>query len=216
VTVALYREIMGGDPPSNAEAREPVVNMNWDDAVRFCNALSEREGYRPCYHRNVFRRWRCDWRVDGYRLPTEAEWEFACRAGTKTRYGFGNDPDELDAYGWYTENANGPQPVAAKRPNRWGLYDMHGNVWEWCWDRYGSYSPRPRKNPRRPTRLYVRSLFGRRVVRGGSFVAPPESLRSANRVGNLLPTRNCLGVQTAPRSICSKNPSGSSLAQPGG
>ncbi len=179
VTVGLYQEVMA---PSTAagerDERLPATDVSWVQAIEFCNRLSERAGYRPCYSR-WFGRWRCDWRADGYRLPTEAEWEYACRAGTTTRYGFGDDPAGLDAYAWYQGNANGrPQPVATRRANAWGLYDMHGNVWEWCWDGYGSYSPRRARNPRGPWKL---KTVGR-VLRGGSFGSPPAFLRSANRV----------------------------------
>ncbi len=182
VTAALYRSIMAAQPTdeAEAEARQPVVDVSWYDAIEFCNRLSQRAGYRPCYARR-FGRWRCDWRADGYRLPTEAEWEYACRAGTITRYFFGDDPAGLDAYARYGGNTKTLQPVATKRANPWGLYDMHGNVWEWCWDWYGPYSPTAARNPRGPTR----PKSGRRVVRGGSFVDAPQVLRSALRVGGV-------------------------------
>ena len=178
VTVELYQEVMAPSTVAGeSEARLPVTGVSWDHAIEFCNRLSERAGYRPCYSR-WFGRWRCDWRADGYRLPTEAEWEYACRAGTTTRYGFGDDPAGLDAYAWYEGNANGAlQPVATRRANAWGLHDLHGNVWEWCWDWYGSYSPKRTRNPRGPWKLKT----GWRVLRGGSFALPPADLRSAVR-----------------------------------
>jgi len=184
VTAGLYNEVMQRDPVSPEEADLPVVNVNWDDAITFCNRLSEREGYRRCYRRR-FRRWVCHWRADGYRLPTEAEWEYACRAGTTTRYAFGDDPAQLEHYAWFAGNAPmQAQAVAQKRPNRWGLYDMHGNVWEWCWDWFGEYKPGDVVNPTGPR------VGSRRVVRGGSFFYPPEDLRSALRDGDLPVSRD--------------------------
>ena len=178
VTVELYRAVMleSSNAQSEIEARWPATSVTWFNAIEFCNRLSERAGYRPCYSQRSGQ-WRCDWRADGYRLPTEAEWEYACRAGTTTRYSFGDNPAGLDAYGWHAGNSNTAQPVATKRANSWGLYDLHGNVWEWCWDWYGAYVPKPAQNPRGPEK----STAGRRVLRGGSFVFPPAFLRSANR-----------------------------------
>jgi len=179
VTVELYREVMA-QPATGEDGRAtrlPVGNVSWFDAIEFCNRLSVRAGYRPCYSR-VFGFWRCNWRADGYRLPTEAEWEYACRAGATSRYGFGDDPAALGGYAWYAGNSNGQrQPVASRRANAWGLYDMHGNVWEWCWDGYGSYSAKPARNPHGPLKWRA----GGRVVRGGSFIYSPEALRSARR-----------------------------------
>jgi formylglycine-generating enzyme required for sulfatase activity len=176
VTAGLYNEVMQREAVPQAQEHLPVVDVTWYDAIAFCNRLSVREGYRPCYRRR-FRRWVCDWRADGYRLPTEAEWEYACRAGTATRYAFGDDPERLGNYAWYAENAAGQvQVVGQKRPNRWGLYDMHGNVWEWCWDWYGAYGSEVAAHPVGP------SSGSWRVVRGGSFDNSPENLRSALRV----------------------------------
>ncbi|HEY5869238.1 MAG TPA: SUMF1/EgtB/PvdO family nonheme iron enzyme, partial [Candidatus Tectomicrobia bacterium] len=175
VTTAVYAAVMQKDTPPQDQERLPAADVSWHDAIAFCNRLSEREGYRPCYRRK-FRRWICDWRAGGYRLPTEAEWEYACRAGTTTRYAFGDDPGRLDAYAWFTDNVWAPQPVASKRPNPWGLYDMHGNVWEWCWDWYRLYSL---KRVRSWSNLRHFILPEWRVVRGGSFANSPEHLRSA-------------------------------------
>jgi formylglycine-generating enzyme required for sulfatase activity len=176
VTAGLYNEVMQREPISQTQEHLPAVNVTWYDAIAFCNRLSVREGYRRCYRRR-FKRWVCDWRADGYRLPTEAEWEYACRAGTTTRYAFGDDPEQLGNYAWFAENSSGPQAVGQKSPNRWGLYDMHGNVWEWCWDWYNErYLPGEVVNPVGP------DSGSYRVVRGGSFFFPPGYLRSAFRV----------------------------------
>jgi formylglycine-generating enzyme required for sulfatase activity len=182
VTAGLYRAVMQGEASAAGREQAPAVNVRWEDAVHFCNALSERQGYRPCYRQRAGR-WVCDWRADGYRLPTEAEWEYACRAGTTTRYAYGDDPALLGRYAWYGESWPGDaHEVAQKLPNAWGLYDMHGNVWEWCWDLYAPYTDKTAKNPRGPSYRRIKSPE-RRVVRGGSFRDSPVFLRSASRVG---------------------------------
>ncbi len=122
----------------------------------------------------------CDWQADGYRLPTEAEWEYACRAGSTTRYAFGDDPALLERYAWFgKEYTEGPFTVAQKLPNSWGLYDMHGNVWEWCWDWYGAYENKAVRDPHGLQNPSSDTPY--RVVRGGSFGLSPEGLRSAVR-----------------------------------
>ena len=130
VTRAEYAEVRGG--PAEGEGTLPAVEVSWFDAIRWCNDRSEREGLRPAYRIADDETAAWDRGADGYRLPTEAEWEYACRAGTAgPRYG------ELDAIAWHRGNADErPHPVGLKQSNAWGLYDMLGNAWEWCWDVY--------------------------------------------------------------------------------
>jgi formylglycine-generating enzyme required for sulfatase activity len=140
----------------------PAICMTQLAAVKFCEWLSAMTGYF-------------------YRLPTEAEWEYACRAGSNTSYSFGNDSNELDAYAWYAENSSEKyHKVGTKKPNAWGLYDMHGNVAEWTLDQYLPTAYRQRNgvtsNPyQKPSTTYPR------VVRGGSWMDSPQRLRSAAR-----------------------------------
>ncbi|URM88782.1 formylglycine-generating enzyme family protein [Streptomyces sp. MRC013] len=138
VTREWYARVTGERPGDGGAGtgRLPAEGVSWWDAVRFCDVLSRREGLAPAYRVDGDRvEW--DASADGYRLPTEAEWEHACRAGTGgQRYG------PLDEVAWHRGNSGGrPRPVGGRRPNDWGLYDMLGNVWEWCWDAYdaGAY-----------------------------------------------------------------------------
>jgi formylglycine-generating enzyme required for sulfatase activity len=192
VTQAEYEQVMGANPSLFKEQpANPVEQVSWYDAVRFCNRLSERESLRPFYTIEGERVTVPDWGGAGYRLPTEAEWEYACRAGTTTRYWFGDDPATLGDYAWYSGNsANTTHPVRQKHPNPWGLHDMHGNVWEWCWDVYDAeYYPwlsgePPADDPSGPPDVLDREARSEKRSRKSKAAAKPDELQaSATRVG---------------------------------
>jgi formylglycine-generating enzyme required for sulfatase activity len=193
VTQAQYSELMKKNPSHYSTAGAfkdfagidtssfPVEQVRWLDAVEFCVRLSLHEGLKPHYRVEGEDVTVLD--GNGYRLPTEAEWEFACRAGTETLYCSGDTKDDLLTVGWYV-NTSGqqPKPVRQLSPNWFGLYDIHGNVWEWCedpWDpkKYTKFVDKSAADPR------VRLILGRnkRAARGGSWGDEAPLLRSANR-----------------------------------
>ncbi|MDG2390934.1 MAG: formylglycine-generating enzyme family protein, partial [Planctomycetaceae bacterium] len=163
VTQEQYEAVMGENPSRFKGAQNPVEKVSWDDAVEFCRKLSALPAETsPGYV---------------YRLPTEAEWEYACRAGTTTVYSFGDSESDLGDYAWYNKNSgNTTHPVGGRKPNAWGLYDMHGNVWEWCQDRYGDLPSGSVTDP-----LGASSGSGR-VYRGGSWSNFSGICRSAFRI----------------------------------
>ena len=172
VTQVQYEKVMGanpsyfkGDAVGGDSSNHPVEQVSWEDAVEFCKKLSELpEEKKAC-------------RV--YRLPTEAEWEYACRAGSKNAYSFGADLKPLGEYAWFFNN-RGKQthPVGEMKPNAWGLYDMHGNVYEWCSDWYGGYPKGAVTDPSGP------NAGPYRMYRGSSGFGDAAVRRSADRYGS--------------------------------
>jgi formylglycine-generating enzyme len=185
VTQEQYRAVTGEDPSQFSACRPdcPVENVSWYDAIGFANDLSRKEGMTPAYFGSgTTTRW--DKSANGYRLPTEAEWEYAARAGQETVYSGSDDPS---AVAWtVTNSGHRTHKVKTTRPNEWGLYDMSGNVLEWCWDLYASgyYRSSPDTNPVGPTRT-----ANNRVLRSSSWSSEPNHARVANRV-NASPTRS--------------------------
>jgi formylglycine-generating enzyme required for sulfatase activity len=195
VTQGQYRSIMGKNPSTfKGSDSLPVENVSWFDAVEFCNKLSEKENRTPCYgygpdNTAGF------FGGNGYRLPTEAEWEYACRAGSSTLYPFGDDASALGGFAWYESNSESKtHAVGQKKPNAWGLHAMLGNVWEWCADGYGKnyYASSPPADP--PGAAGVSN----RVIRGGSWFNGPRYCRSACQYGRTPGYRiNSLGFRLA-------------------
>ena len=175
VSQELYETVMGVNPSKRKSKNNPVERTQWSDAAAFLNNCSELEGLTPCYDPET---WECNFEANGYRLPTEAEWEYACRAGSQAKYFFGDDQAKLRKYAWFKPHSRGrPRPVGQKLPNRWGLYDMHGNVWQWCNDYYSEsyYAQSPRENPRGP------ASGKQKVLRGGAWNSTPEKCTVAFR-----------------------------------
>jgi formylglycine-generating enzyme required for sulfatase activity len=158
VTQAQWVAVMGSNPSHFKGERNPVENVSWNDAQTFIQRLNEQED------------------TGKYRLPTEAEWEYAARAGATSAYSFGNNPGQLIRCAWFKDNSDKQtHPVGELQPNAWGLYDMHGNVWEWVNDWYGIYPASAVADPCGP------SSGDSRVLRGGSWLNDAWYLRSASR-----------------------------------
>ena len=183
ITQVQWRETMGTSPSVFRRGTMPVENVSWFDAVEFCNALSLREGLEPAYQiQGEDVSW--DVSASGYRLPTEAEWEYACRAGTTTPFHFGDniDPGHVNYDGTFPfrrgrkgRYRTRPVEVGSLPANPWGLHEMHGNVWEWCWDWLGPYATGSVQDPVGP------STGSSRVLRGGSWYSFATRCQSANR-----------------------------------
>ena len=175
VTQARFEETVGYNPSKRERKEEAVDRVRWTEAIDYCNERSKREGLEPCYDLKTAE---CRFEATGYRLPTEAEWEYACRAGTSTRYFCGDDASALDAFAWFDKNAaKDSRPVGARRPNAWGLHDMAGSLIEWCNDRYAAeyYAQSPSRDPTGP------AAGKDRVLRGGCWRMGADKCRSAIR-----------------------------------
>ena len=181
-TQAEGRRVTGKSPGKFSGDNRPVEQVSWFDAVRYCNRRSRKEGLAPCYSTDGARIV-CNFKANGYRLPTEAEWEYAAKGGMKGvnkqrpyLFAGGNDVNSL---AWYYGNSGfETHPVGGKSPNQLGLYDMSGNVYEWCWDWYGSYGSGDQQNPKGP------ASGTDRVFRGGSWFCSATSVRVSFRAHN--------------------------------
>ena len=180
VTQDQYKVVMRTNPSHFKGANNPVERVRWSDAAAFCRKLSAMPAELAAG------------RV--YRLPTELEWEYACRAGTTTEYCFSDDAKHLDKYAWYEENSDGTtHPVGEKLPNAWGLYDMHGNVWEWC----------------------LENWYPGRAIRGGSWHRNAMSCRSASHyMINPRPRDSDYGFRVALSIPCTESPGADNCAEP--
>jgi formylglycine-generating enzyme len=176
VTQEDYERLMGGNPSKWKGARNPVEQIRWPNAIAYCNARSRRDGFEPAYLETG----ECRFDVTGYRLPTEAEWEYAARAGTTTEYNFGDNAAQLERRAWFKDSCplRRPAAVGQKEPNPWGLYDLYGNVCEWCNDFYQEdyYQHSPERDPQGP------ETGEGKVLRGGSWNSRADECRSAYRL----------------------------------
>jgi formylglycine-generating enzyme required for sulfatase activity len=186
ITQEVWTSVMGSNPSRFKNPQKPVEMVSWLDAVRFCNALSEKEGLDKAYEISGSRV-SCNWEANGYRLPTEAEWEYAARGGLAnavqeealSRAYYSGSKNAADVALFDTNSNKETKPVKTKAPNELGLYDMSGNVWEWCWDWMGAYPKGLTKDPR------GLQSGNTKVVRGGSWFTPVNLCRVTYRFWNV-------------------------------
>jgi formylglycine-generating enzyme required for sulfatase activity len=182
VTQEMFAKAQLPNPSHWQESpQQPVERVRWRDAKRYCNERSLLEHLKLCYDEKTVD-WDCDYGANGYRLPTEAEWEYACRAGADGPYDFGRG-DRLRQYAWLADNSDQKtHPVGQKKPNGFGIYDLYGNVSEWCEDVYAAayYTESPVADPHGPS---APGKDVKRVIRGGSWRSSPDQCRATARQG---------------------------------
>lgn len=184
----LYCQLMNKNLPPDenwGRGKRPVIHITWNDAVAYCNWLSEKHGYQPCFSGNG-KAIQCDFTQNGYRLPTEAEWEYAARGGNSGEDILYSGGNQLMEFGWFQDNAGDQtHPVGSKQPNSLGIYDLSGNVWEWCYDKYLEtyYQDSPGENPTGPNAGKENKYLGgwERSRRGGAYNEEAVSCRITNR-----------------------------------
>jgi formylglycine-generating enzyme required for sulfatase activity len=206
VVQGQFRKFQMPDPSHFKNPKKPLDQINWTDATMYCNERSLAEDLEPCYDEET---WDCNFAAGGYRLPTEAEWEYACRAGTDSQYSFGDTILKIQDHAWFADNSSKTtQPAGQKQPNPWRLYDMHGNVSEWCNDFYSEdyYKQSPDRDPKGPP------VGKERVLRGGAWNSSADSCRSAYRASDPSINDTCLAsdaigfrcVRNAPDKVSSE------------
>ena len=186
ITQKLYEKVVGQNPSKFKKSQNPVGQVSWVHAIKFCNELSRLQGLEECYTKNpesLDFGWDCDFSKDGYRLPEEKEWEYAAKSGTENKWAGTNEKDKLEEYAWFDGNSKiggkyQTHQVKSKLPNEWGFYDMSGNVDEWCWDKYDSDNTNP---------------DAQRVIRGGGWCDSASGLHSAHR-NNYWPYSHYIGL----------------------
>lgn len=179
ITQKEFESHMNYNPSFFKGSDLPVTNLDWLEVMRFCNKKSEVEGLTPCYKIDGWDYTTCNFKANGYRLPTEAEWEYAAKGGEKGQGFKYAGSQDVDSVAWYQLNSDGTtHPVGIKKANELGLFDMNGNVSEWCWDAYkvDYYQNSPSQNPRGP------KFKGKPVRRGGSWINNRWNVRTTTRL----------------------------------
>jgi len=176
VTQKEWKEIMGDNPSDFKGDDLPVENISWFDAISYCNKISLEEGLKPCY-RNKSGEIICDWTANGYRLPTEAEWEYAAKGGIQCKGYIFSGSNNVYAVAWFKGNSKQTHKIGTKKPNELGLYDMSGNVFEWCWDGYNEnyYFSNQNFNPKGDEKKWAK------VYRGGSWDHKSDYCKNVRR-----------------------------------